>query len=189
MCMSAQLMFKLQTCTSRHVLCLWCSQCPVMCWRQKCDFIRHNCKLSKTQVCGSISNKYIKTQLVLNNLFSSFRPIIRTTTDIPGPRPIQEVNPGSGEPPCGSDDEDCNGSGSGDDRVDPVNTPHPVTDDIYITSPEPTRKRDRDEHRSSTPNPMVVTVNMTTIPPRRPSSVITKRTPHASDFPPTQGPG
>lgn len=104
---------------------------------------------------------------------------------MPGPRPIPG-HVGSGEPPCGADDEDCMGSGSGDyDRVDPVNTPKVVTDDIYITSPEPTRKHPDsggggggfpgwNEPKSSTLNPMVFTVNMTTVVPRR--SGVTTRT-------------
>ncbi len=117
-----------------------------------------------------------------------FRVAVRTTTQMPGPRPIPG-HAGSGEPPCGADDEDCMGSGSGDGGVDPVHTPKVVTDDIYITSPEPTRKYpdpwgvEERPHGRSTQNPMVVTVNMTTVTPRRPSVVTTRRTFHASDTP------
>ena len=151
----------------------------------------------------------VKLQLFMNKLrtilFPCCSPTVRTTTHVPDPRPIPG-HAGSGEPPCGADDEDCAGSGSGDDRgVDPVNTPKVVTDDIYITSPEPTRKypppwdddkqhpdwNQPDQHHphSSTQNPMVVTVNMTTVVPKRPSSgVTTRRTPHASEPPPRRDP-
>ena len=125
---------------------------------------------------------------------------MRTTTTMPGPRPIPG-RAGSGEPPCGTDDEDCTGSGSGDyDRVDPVHTPPKVvTDDILFTS-EPTQNQPPDSgggnpdyngHKSSTPNPMVVTVNMTTVPPKRTSSVSTRRTtnfPPKSEYTPTPVP-
>ena len=114
---------------------------------------------------------------------------MRTTTTLPGPRPIPG-HIGSGEPPCGTDDEDCTGSGSGDyEHVDPVNTPKVVTDDILFTS-EPTQQPPDSgggenpswgDHRSSTRNPMVFTVNMTTVGPRRTSSVSTRRT---TNFPP-----
>ncbi len=117
---------------------------------------------------------------------------------MPGPQPIPG-HAGSGEPPCGADDEDCESSGSGDyGNVEPVNTPKVVTDDIYLTSPEPTKREphpqeipdhggDRwnpDKHKpggksSTTTDSMVITVNMTETPPKKTvDSITTSRRPH-----------
>lgn len=95
------------------------------------------------------------------------------------PRPID--GGGSGENPC-VDDEDCP-EGSGEE-VKPVYTPKTSTDDIYLNTPEPAKQPsygDPDEDtfpgyedhtvrppRPNTVNNMVITVNMTETPPRRP---------------------
>ena len=137
--------------------------------------------------------------MVKQGCYCRFRPTPTprsTTTREPAPIPGERGSSGDG--PCDNDDEDC-GSGSG--FVEPVHTPTVLPDDIYLnTTPEPT-KRDNDDgglpevfpidevkppdSKTTTTDPMVITVNMTETPQKKSAkNIITTRRPTLRSDPP-----
>ena len=124
-------------------------------------------------------------------LCNSFRPSSSTerSTERPSdPSPLW----GSGENPC-MDDEDCDDMGSGDNDgdgdgsvVEPVSKPKVTTDDIYLTSPEPTQRGQGGKGvgepgnngiaapKTTTTDPMFITANMTETPTRKPNRATTR---------------
>jgi len=126
-------------------------------------------------------------------------PTPRSTTSTREPAPIDET---SGEAPCLTDDEDCEGGSGSGFQVDPVNTPK-TTDDITYETPEsphipvdPEQPQTDPPHRfesstTSTTDSMMIKVNFTENPTRRPQPVITSKRPMVGveeQTPPPPGP-
>ena len=132
-------------------------------------------------------------------------PTPRSATREPVPIPGEKGS--GGETPCDNDDEDCGGSGSG--HAEPVHTPRTDDGDLHPGGGGggvgPTQRvepdggwegqsetlpidetKSTDRPRSTTDN-MVITVNMTETPPKKPTNIATRR-PYEPRTDPPDGP-